>query len=294
MSTTTSADEVIRSVPAEAALSAPDLPPAPKGRSRFARVLITVGPPLAVLAVIVAIWYVVSLALDANGRGFLLPMPHQVFAAGVLDEQVRGDIWTALLRTTAVALTGLAFAIAIGVTWAVAMSLAKWIERSTYAYAVILQTIPILALVPLIGFWFGFEFTARVIVCILIALFPMVSNTLFGLQSVDRSQRELFQLQKATKWVVLSKLMMPAALPAIFVGIRTSAGLAVIGAIVGDYFFRRGEPGIGALISNYTSRLQGAELFAAIFAACLLGVAIFALFGWIARLAVGRWYVAGR
>jgi NitT/TauT family transport system permease protein len=294
MTTTTSADDVIHSVPAEASLPAPTPSPSARRRGRFAAFLITVGPPLAVLAVIIAIWYIVSLALDANGKGFLLPLPHEVVAAGLFDEQVRSDIWIALLRTTAVALTGLAFAIVIGVTWAVAMSLAKWVERSTYAYAVILQTIPILALVPLIGFWFGFEFTARVIVCILIALFPMVSNTLFGLQSVDRSQRELFQLQKATKWIVLSKLMMPAAMPAIFVGIRTSAGLAVIGAIVGDYFFRRGEPGIGALISNYTSRLQGAELFAAIFAACLLGVAIFALFGWIAKLAVGRWYVAGR
>jgi len=290
----TTAPDVTHSVPAEASLPAETPLPVRAGRSPFVTALLTAGPPLAVLGVIIALWYAISIALDANGQGFLLPMPHEVVVVGLLDEQVRGDIWSSLLRTTGVALTGLFFAILIGVTWAIAMALAKWVERSTYAYAVILQTIPILALVPLIGFWFGFEFTARVIVCILIALFPMVSNTLFGLQSVDRSMHELFKLQKATKWVVLSKLMVPAALPAIFVGMRTSAGLSVIGAIVGDYFFRRGEPGIGSLISNYTSRLQGAELFAAILAACLLGVVIFAVFGWLAKLAVGRWYEATR
>lgn len=290
--TSTSAEaaaEAAEDVREELAETGPTPAKAPASR-KFLSFLALVGPPLVVFAVLVAVWYAVSAVLTAQGNGFLLPFPHEVFTKGFFDDQVRGDIWIALLRTTGVALTGLAIAIVIGVAWAVAMSLGRWVERSLYAYAVILQCIPILALVPLIGFWFGFDFTARVIVCVLIALFPMVSNTLFGLQSVERSHKELFQLQNATKWVVLSKLTFPAALPSIFVGMRTSAGLAVIGAIVGDYFFRRGEPGIGSLISNYQSRLQSAELFAAIIAACLLGVVIFALFGWLAKLAVGRWY----
>ncbi|MGA1828703.1 ABC transporter permease [Microbacterium sp.] len=290
MTATDSTSDVTHSIPAEAALRRESPLAARSGRGRFGTAVARFGPPLAVLAGILIVWYIAALVLEADGKGFLLPTPNEVIAAGLFDPEVRGDIWESLLRTTGVALTGLAIAIVIGVTWAVSMALASWIERSTFAYAVILQTIPILALVPLIGFWFGFEFTARVIVCVLIALFPMVSNTLFGLQSVEKSQHELFKLQKASKWIVLSKLMMPAALPAIFVGIRTSAGLAVIGAIVGDYFFRRGDPGIGSLISNYTSRLQGAELFAAILAACLLGVVIFAAFGWLAKAAVGRWY----
>ena len=174
------------------------------------------------------------------------------------------------------------------------MSQARWIERSLFPYAVVLQCIPILALVPLIGFWFGFEFPSRVIVCIMIALFPMVSNTLFGLQSVDRSQRELFKLQQASRWTILTKLELPTAMPAIFAGMRISAGLSVVGAIVGDFFFRRGTPGLGALLSNYTSRLQGAELMATILVTSLFGVAIFALFGWIGKLAVGRWYDFGQ
>ncbi len=290
---TTSAEPVVDTTAAPPASTPPLEPPRPRAaapRRGFASRLGVVGPPLAVLVVLLGGWYAVSIALAASGKGFLMPMPHEMFTMGFFDPQVGSDIWIALFRTTGVALTGLAVAMILGIGWAIAMSLARWVERSTYAYAVMLQCIPILALVPLVGFWFGYEFTARVIVCVLIALFPMVSNTLFGLQSVDKSQRELFRLQKANKWTVLTKLTLPAALPSIFVGMRTSAGLSVIGAIVGDYFFRRGEPGIGSLIANYQSRLQSAELFAAILAACLLGVAIFAFFGWLSKVAVGRWY----
>ncbi len=246
-------------------------------------------PPVLVFLGVLAVWYAITYLILDEKRRFLMPPPHEVVAA-FFDPATFLEIVQALGRTTMVALVGLAFAIVIGVLWAVAMSQAKWVERSLYPYAVVLQCIPILALVPLIGFWFGFEYPARVIVCIMIALFPMVSNTLFGLQSVDPGQRELFQLQRASRWTVLSKLEFPAALPAIFAGMRISAGLAVVGAIVGDFFFRRGEPGLGSLLSTYTARLRSAELFATIFVAALLGVAIFALFGWIGKRVVGKWY----
>jgi len=264
-------------------------------RTRTARRGISIGtwgPPILVFLAFIGVWYLISGLLGK--KNFLLPPPHDVITKGFLDADTRSDILTALGRSAEVALVCLAIAIVIGVVWAIAMSQARWIERSLFPYAVILQCIPILALVPLIGFWFGFEFFSRVVVCVMIALFPMVSNTLFGLQSVDRSQRELFKLQHASRWTILTKLELPTALPAIFAGMRISAGLAVVGAIVGDFFFRRGTPGIGALLSNYTSRLQGAELLAAIIVASLFGVAIFAVFGLIGRLAVGRWYDFGQ
>jgi NitT/TauT family transport system permease protein len=250
------------------------------------------GPPTLVALFFIGIWYLISFLLGT--KNFLLPPPHMVIIKGFLDPKTASDIATALGRSATVALVGLAIAIIIGVVWAIAMSQARWVERSLFPYAVILQCIPILALVPLIGFWFGFDFNSRVIVCVMIALFPMVSNTLFGLQSVDKSQRELFKLQKASRWTILTKLELPTALPAIFAGMRISAGLAVVGAIVGDFFFRRGTPGIGALLSNYTSRLQGAELLATIGVASLFGVVIFAIFGWIGRRAVGKWYDFGQ
>jgi NitT/TauT family transport system permease protein len=247
------------------------------------------GPPVAVAVLIIAGWYFVGSVLLDPSKSYLMPPPHTVLAV-YFDPQVAPDMFEALWNTAIVALTGLLIAIVLGVVWAVAMNQAKWIERSLYPYAVILQTIPILALVPLIGFWFGFDFFARVIVAVLIALFPMVSNTLFGLQSVDAQQRELFTLQRASRWIVLKKLQFPAALPAIFAGMRISAGLAVVGAIVGDFFFQRGTPGIGALISKYTARLDSDALFAAIILASLFGVAVFWFFGWLGKRVVGTWY----
>lgn len=246
------------------------------------------GPPLVVAALIIGVWYLVSLVILDPKQAYLLPPPHEVLMA-YFDPKWGPEMFEGLWNSAKVALTGLAIAIALGISWAVTMNQAAWIERSLYPYAVILQTIPILALVPLIGFWFGFDFTARVIVAVLIALFPLVSNTLFGLKSVEKGQRELFQLQQAGSWVVLAKLQFPAALPAIFTGVRTSAGLAVVGAIVGDFFFQRGTPGIGALISKYQARLNAEPLFASIILASLFGVLVFWLFGWIGKRMVGKW-----
>ncbi|GGF38351.1 ABC transporter permease [Subtercola lobariae] len=247
-------------------------------------------PPLLVFLVIVGVWYLISLfVLDPHLR-FLLPLPQDIIIKGFIDPLSFNALIVALYQTVIVSMLGLAIAIVLGVVWAIAMSQAKWIERSLFPYAVILQCIPILALVPLIGFWFGYEFQSRVLVCVMIALFPMVNNTLFGLQSVDKGHKELFALQGASRSTTLLKLSLPAALPAIFAGMRISAGLAVVGAIVGDQFFRRGTPGLGILISNYSSRLQGEQLFATIITAALFGVVVFWLFGLLGRRAVGKWY----
>lgn len=251
-------------------------------------------PPLLVLAAILGLWYFITYGLLDEGRRFLMPPPHAVITDALLDPAALERMFVALGRTVVVATTGLAIAIAIGLAWAIGMSQARWIERSLFPYAVILQCIPILALVPLIGFWFGYGFVARVIVCVLIALFPIVSNTLFGLQSVDKAQHELFTLHGASRWTRLRKLELPAALPAIFAGLRISAGLSVIGAIVGDIFFKQGDPGIGIVIDNYRQRLQSPELFASIILASLLGVVVFWFFGRLGKRAVGAWYDADR
>lgn len=251
-------------------------------------------PPLAVFAVLIGIWYAISyVVLDAQRR-FLMPPPHQVITDALLDPVAMERMGVALGRSVQVAFTGLGIAIVIGMAWAIAMSQARWVERSLFPYAVVLQCIPILALVPLIGFWFDFGFVSRVIVCVLISLFPIVSNTLFGLQSVDRGHHDLFTLHGASRWTRLRKLELPAALPAIFAGLRISAGLSVIGAIVGDLFFKQGDPGLGIVIDNYRARLQSPELFMAIILASLLGVVVFWFFGWLGKRVVGAWYVTER
>ncbi len=279
----------------EKAVTATPTPgPAPARASRLGARVRGWLPPLGVFAVIIGIWYAITYLVLDQQRRFLMPPPHQVITDALLDPVAMERMSIALLRSVQVAFTGLGIAIVIGMAWAIGMSQARWVERSLFPYAVVLQCIPILALVPLIGFWFDFGFVSRVIVCVLISLFPIVSNTLFGLQSVDKGHHDLFTLHHASRWTRLRKLELPAALPAIFAGLRISAGLSVIGAIVGDLFFKQGDPGLGIVIDNYRARLQSPELFMAIILASLLGVVVFWFFGWLGKRVVGAWYVTER
>jgi NitT/TauT family transport system permease protein len=250
-------------------------------------------PPLVVFALVIALWYAVTYLLLTPERRFLLPPPDAVVRVGLFDPDNRAELLGGLLLSGEVALLGLAIAAVLGIACAIAMAQASWLERSLHPYLVILQTIPILAMVPLFGFWFGFGFFTRVLVCVLIALFPIVTNTLFGLRSVDEAYHDLFTLRRAGRLARLWKLQLPAALPDVFTGLRVSAGLSVIGAVVGDFFFRQGEPGIGTLIDLYRSRLQSELLFAAVGLSSLLGLAVFLGFGALARR-VTSWHAAAR
>jgi NitT/TauT family transport system permease protein len=248
-----------------------------------------VVPPLLVFVFFIGLWELTSLVFIHPEKRFLLPPPQDVFNVGFLDSFNRSELFHGLWLTTKTALLGLAIAVVLGMVLAIAMSQAKWIERSLFPYAVILQTIPILALVPLIGFVIGFNFPSRVLVVVLIAIFPIITNTLFGLLSADQGQHDLFTLFKVSRWTRLFKLQLPAAMPAIFTGFRTSAGLAVVGAVVGDFFFKQGEAGIGQLISLYSTQLESERLYAAVILASLLGVLIFVLVGLLNDRIVGRW-----
>ena len=244
--------------------------------------------------VALGIWYGVSYLLLDPQRRFLVPPPHEVVRVGFLDPYSLQELLDALWLSARVAFIGLFIATVLGMVLAVAMSQARWIERSLYPYAILTQTIPILAMVPLFGFWFGFGYVSRVLVVILFAIFPIIANTLFGLQSVEQDHHDLFRLHQAGRLTRLWKLQLPAAMPSIFTGLRISAGLAVIGAIVADFFFKQGEPGIGILIDLYRSRLQSEQMFAAIILSSLLGVVVFWLFGFLARRVVGAWHQSAR
>jgi NitT/TauT family transport system permease protein len=186
-------------------------------------------------------------------------------------------------------------AIVIGMSLAVLMSQARWLERSLWPYLVALQAIPILAVVPIIALLFGYELNARVLVCIIISFFPIVSNTLFGLLSADTGQHDLFTLRGASRLTRLRKLQLPAAMPAVLTGFRIAAGLSVIGAVVGELFFRRGsKKGIGILLEEYRQRNQLQQMYGALVLAVLLGIVFFTLFGWLSKVAIGRWHEATR
>ena len=261
--------------------------PRPPRRDRW---LSAWGPPFLVFLAVLGLWYFISYVLLNADRRFVLPPPHAVVQVAFMDRYNLAELLDGLWLSTRVAFLGFAVAIVVGVALAIAMSQARWIERSLYPYAVMTQTIPILAMVPLFGLWIGYSFNSRTLVVVLFCIFPILANTLFGLQSVQREYHDLFTLHNASRWTRLWKLQFPTALPAMFTGLRISAGLAVIGAIVGDAFFKQGAPGIGILIDRYQARLQSERMVAAIILSSLLGIVVFWFFGWLARRVVGGWH----
>ncbi|HEX4223506.1 MAG TPA: ABC transporter permease [Pseudonocardiaceae bacterium] len=249
-------------------------------------------PPFVVFVAVLGVWYGVSYLALSPQRRFLLPPPQDVLEVGFLNGSNLDQLLAGLLLSAQVAMIGLAIAFVLGVGLAVAMSQARWVERSVYPYAVVLQTVPILALVPLFGFWFGFGLPSRVLVCVLIALFPLIANTLYGLRSAERAHHDLFTLYGANRFTRLWKLQLPGALPSIFTGLRISAGLSVVGAVVGDFFFKQGQPGIGMLIDLYQANLQSEQMYAAVLLASGFGVVVFWVFGALAKGVAGSWHGA--
>jgi NitT/TauT family transport system permease protein len=267
------------------------------GRSPGTLVLRAVGRagrvalgPVLVAAGFVGIWYGITyLALPGHQR-FLLPPPHEVLTEGFLDGQTRSELISGLWSTTRVSTLGLTCAFVAGSLFAVFMAQAPWIERSFYPYAVVLQTIPVLALTPLVGLWFGFNFRSRVLICMILGLFPIITNTLFGLRSTARAHHELFTLHEAGRWTRLVRLQLPSALPSIFTGLRIGAGLSVIGAIVADFFSRQGEKGIGRLLDVYRSQLASDKLIAAVMCSASLGVAVFLAITVLSNRVLRTWH----
>jgi len=225
---------------------------------------------------------------------FLLPSPPTVIKEAFLDSTQRRNLLQGLGWTTLVSFVGLTVSIIVGMSIAVLMAQASWAERTIWPYLIVAQAIPILAIAPLLGNIFGFGFGTRVLVCVIISIFPIVSNTLFGLLSADASQHDLFTLRGASRATRLLKLQLPAASPAIFTGFRIAAGLSVIGAVVGELFFRQGGKGIGIVMEQYRSRTQFPETYGALILSSLLGIAVFLIFGWLARLVIGRWHESTR
>jgi NitT/TauT family transport system permease protein len=268
-------------------------PPRAPGRGRLGRLAIVFGPPLATFALFVGVVYLVSYVILSPGRRWLLPPPHEVVRNGLLNGRHLHEQLSALWDTAQVSLAGLAIAFGIGVVVALAMSQAKWIERSLYPYAVIVQVMPILAIVPLIATWFGYDFSARVVVCVLISVFPIITNTLHGLLTVDSELLDLFKLHHAGRVKRVLKLQIPHAIPDVFVGLRVSAGLSVIGAIVGEFFFRQGTPGLGRLLDLYRAYLQTDLLMSTLLFCCALGIASFLGVGLIGRQITKNWYEEG-
>lgn len=264
-----------------------------KPRRRDFRIGDVLGPIL-MFGVFIGLWYFMhswGLRHIFDKPGFLIPPPHEVWDKAFMNPTLRSAMLNGVKWTAFTALVGLGISIVLGMLLAVFMSQKRWIERSIWPYLVALQAIPILSVVPIIALLFGYGLGSRILVAVIISIFPIVSNTLFGLLSADTGQHDLFSLRGVSRVTRLLKLQLPAALPAIFTGFRIAAGLSVIGAVVGEQFFRRGgRKGIGMLLVEYLSRTNYAPVYGSLILACLLGIVVFILFGFIGKVAVGRWH----
>jgi NitT/TauT family transport system permease protein len=254
--------------------------------------------PLAVFVAFLAFWEFMhrwGMEHILDKKAFLVPSPATVVDHSVNIPQVRHQLLVGLGWTTYASLIGLLISIVAGMTIAVLMAQARWVERSFYPYLVALQAMPVLAIVPLILSVFGGGMGARLFVCVMISIFPIVTNTLFGLTSADTGQHDLFTLREVSAWTRLWKLQFPAAMPAIFTGFRISAGLSVIGAVVGEQFFREGaKPGIGVVMEQFRQYVRFPEVYGGLIIAAALGIAVFFFFGFLGKAVVGHWYESTR
>ena len=249
-------------------------------------------------------WYGVYYLLLSPRRRLIFPTPDQIFTEAVWNSQIAEEIWEAFRATAYLSFVGLLVSILAGVSLAVAMNYSKLAEKGFLPWAVGLQAMPIFALIPVINLWFDnvetpflwydANFKKRLIVCVLIALFPIIINTHFGLKSTDKNLRSLFQLHKASPVTRLFRLEFRAATPAIFVGFKIAAGLSVIGAIVAEFLFRRGGTGLGNLIDLYRGTANYEALYATLIASSLFGILIYSGFTWLSNVLTRHWHASAQ
>jgi len=259
-------------------------------KNRLGRVVIMAFPPVALFVLLVAIWQI-AIAVG-NVRSFILPAPVRVAQAAWLH---RWELLQATGTTAAAALAGLATSLAVGMVVAVAFSQSAIVRRSVYPYAIFLQTVPSVALAPLVILWFGHEFRSVVVVAFIISLFPIITNATAGLLDLDRNLVELFAMSSASRRQVLLKLQLPNSIPYLIAGAKISCGLSVIGAIVGEFTAGYGDGyyGLGYLIIFASNQMETDFLFAATLASMLLGVVIFAAVSLVGDWILRRWHAPG-
>jgi len=254
-----------------------------------ARVRSVFVPPLVTLVAIVVVWEVAVRVLAVPK--FLVPPPSAVIVAIGTD----APTLAASMTTTAEgALAGFALSAILGVSGGVVLSLSKTIERGPYPYALFLQTVPIVAVAPLLVLWFGPGFRAVSVSAFIVSVFPVIANTLSGMRSVDPRLRDLFRLYGAKKFDSVVKLELPFALPSIATGLRVASGLSVIGAIVGEFVagFSEGHAGLGITVLAAYRQLRTDLLFAAVILASLLGLGLFAAVNLASSLVLRRFRAA--
>lgn len=237
--------------------------------------------PVAGTALALAVWQAVCVL--ASLPTAVLPTPWQVLQAAL-------QFWPALLQdgwvTFKATLYGFVLALLLGIPLAVTVSTFRWINLMFYPLLVALQSVPKVALAPLLLVWLGTGMESKLAIAWLVAFFPIVVDTAAGLQSTPKELLELARSLRASPWQLFAKVRFPAALPFVVTGAKVAVTLAVIGAVIGE--FVGSSEGLGFLLLSATSQINTPLAFAALFALSVLGMATYFMVV-LAERAIANW-----
>jgi NitT/TauT family transport system permease protein len=253
--------------------------PAAKRFDRRALLPWITTPLLAVL--LIAIWqaYVTGAQISA----FILPAPSAVWSAW-LDLLTSPRAWGHAATTVYETVIGFAWGLVIGVGLGVLIGRIPWLETTLNPFIVAIQVVPKVALVPLFVVWFGFGITSKVIVSAVLAFFPILTNTVLGVKSVDAGHRDVMTSLNASRFAVLRRLELPSSLPYIITGMEVGIVLALIGTIVGEYL--GGNSGLGYLLIARMNAFETDGLFAVMLHMTILGFIFYFAIGLLRRLMI--------
>lgn len=219
---------------------------------------------------------------------FIIPAPLDVLRTFVDEWEILSP---AIYSTFTCAVTGLLLSFIVGFSAAILLNLSPFLKRALYPYATFFQTVPIVSLAPVLVIWFGFGRPTVIASAFICSLFPIIASTLLGLQSTEPTFLDLFRLYGSSRFRTLISCRIPSALPQIFSGLRISSGLAVIGAIIGEFI---GGGGLGSLVEAARAQQRMEQIFAAVIASALLGIALISAVNLLSRLFLGRWHASER
>src|SRR2546428_6695556 len=240
------------------------------------------GPALVLTLSLLALWELYVRADNVSVQ--VLPSPIAIIQALINNW---GVIYDNTLQTLLETVLGLAIAAILGLLLAITLDISSWMRRAIYPLLITSQTIPIIALAPLLLIWIGYDIRPKLIVVTLYCFFPIAVATIDGLASAEPELIKLLHSMRATRWQILRLVRLPGAMPAFFSGLRIAATYSVVGAIFGEYV--GGEKGLGIYMQRATNSLAMTQVFAAILVTALLSLFLFGLVSVIERLAL-PWY----
>ncbi|QDK37816.1 ABC transporter permease [Bdellovibrio sp. NC01] len=218
----------------------------------------------------------------------LIPAPSQIIAS---FKELHSDFITALKETTLNTIAGLILSIVLGSLISFAFSLNDLLKKSILPFAIFFQTVPIIAIAPLLVIYFGFGSPTVIASSFMVSVFPIIANTLTGLENISPLQKDLFKVYHANKWQILFKLRLPNAYASIYSGIKIAIGLSLIGAVAGEFV---AGGGLGAMIDSARTQQRVDIVFASLLLLSLLGLVLIGILNLINRfLLTKRPYVTG-